>query len=96
LLQNCVGNGWASGLRGRVLIALAAGFLFAIIHAPNFPLMVTTFLIGASWSYLFQRYGSVIPLALSHGILGSLFAELSPSFLRMNGVVGLHHFEWLW
>ena len=77
-------------------VAIAAGFLFALSHAPNSALMSATFLMGICWSYLYQRYGSIIPLAVSHGVLGSLFRELAPYQLRMNGSVGLGHFDWLW
>ncbi len=82
--------------RVAIFAAILAGFLFSLVHAPNFSLMSATFLIGACWSYLYQRYGSIIPLAISHGILGSLFRELAPLQLHMNGSVGLGHFDWLW
>jgi hypothetical protein len=77
-------------------VAMVAGFLFSLVHAPNSALMMATFLMGSCWSYLYQRFGSIIPLAISHGLLGSLFRELAPLQLQMNGSVGLVHFDWLW
>jgi hypothetical protein len=96
LLLASVGSG-ARQLRHTPLwVAVAAGFLFALAHAPNFALMSATFPIGIVWSTLYQRYGSIVPLAISHGILGSLFRELAPGQLQMNGSVGFVHYEWLW
>jgi len=96
LLLACAGSNFRQLPRTALWVAIAAGFLFALAHAPNFALMSATFLIGIVWSYLYQRYGSIVPLAISHGILGSLFRELAPSQLQMNGSVGFVHYEWLW
>jgi hypothetical protein len=96
LVLACAGGNTDASRRKALVVAIAAGFLFSLAHAPNFALMAATFLIGICWSYLYQRYSSIIPLAISHGILGSLFRELAPSQLQMNGSVGLVHYDWLW
>lgn len=95
ILASISGNQECS-TRVAIFVAIVVGFIFALAHAPNFSLMSATFVMGACWSYLYQRFGSIIPLAISHGILGSLFRELAPQQLRMNGSVGLSHFDWLW
>lgn len=80
----------------RQVVALLAGAVFSILHAPNLTLMLATLCLGPLWANLFIKHRTIIPLALSHGLLGGLFQLLAPTALRINGSVGLAHFNWLW
>jgi membrane protease YdiL (CAAX protease family) len=73
-------------------IAVAA-MIFSAFHFPNFALMQVTLLAGLVWGWLYLRYRAVLPLAISHGILGSLFEHLLPEYLRWSGKVGIGYFQ---
>ncbi len=75
---------------------ICAAFIFALAHLPNFALMESTFLFGIIWSFLFLKYQSILPLALAHGLLASLFRALAPLTLRADGTIGLQYYNWLW
>jgi membrane protease YdiL (CAAX protease family) len=50
-----------------VLTALA----FAAVHFPRWPVMAVTVVAGAAWALLYYRYRRLLPLAVSHGVLGA-------------------------
>ena len=75
--------------------AIFTAAIFALLHYPNQQLMLVTLFTGSAWSWLYLRHRSIIPLAISHGILGTLYFQLSPDFLRPDGNVGLQYFDWL-
>lgn len=74
--------------RDRSLAAIAAGALFALLHLPNFALMVATLLAGAAWSRSGQRHGALLPLALSHWLLGSVLLLTAPDWLLRSAEIG--------
>ena len=52
----------------RTTGAIVAALLFGALHLPN-PLLTTVTLVGAlGWCAIYDRYPSIIPLALSHAI----------------------------
>lgn len=96
MVFRCLDGHLQDPARHRCVAAVIAGFLFSLLHLPNFALSVATLLLGSFWAWSFLRYRSVIPLAICHGILGTCFREMAPSELRMNGDIGLLFYQWLW
>lgn len=50
-----------------VLTALA----FSAVHFPRWPVMAVTLVAGIVWALLYHRWRSLIPLAVSHALLGT-------------------------
>lgn len=57
---------------------LLSGLIFGIVHWPNPVLVPATALWGAISSYLFERWPSIIALALLQLLFSSLLYELTP------------------
>ena len=53
-----------------VAVALTA-LSFAAVHFPRWPVMAVTAMAGAVWALLYYRYRRLLPLAVSHGVLGA-------------------------
>lgn len=68
--------------------ALAAGVLFALLHLPNFGLMLATFAGGTAWAWLGYRHRALLPLAASHAVLGLLLVGHLPPWLLRSAEVG--------
>lgn len=68
--------------------ALACGVLFALMHAPNFALMLFTLIGGSLWAWLGQRHRALLPLAASHAALGLWLAHLAPPWLLRSAEIG--------
>jgi membrane protease YdiL (CAAX protease family) len=82
--QIVFGRNWRS-----VLIVAA---LFAILHLPNLPLTGLTFLGGAIWAAVYQRYPNLFAIALSHLLASLSLALLFPANLIDSLRVGLKFF----
>jgi membrane protease YdiL (CAAX protease family) len=82
-LQIAVGKGWLS-------ISLTA-LVFALVHLPNPTLTIATLVAGLVWAYSFQKAPNLYPIALSHGLLSTLFANFTPKWLLPNMVVGYNY-----
>lgn len=67
--------------------ALSAS-VFALLHLPNFGLMLATLLAGSAWARQGQRHGALLPLALSHAVLGTLLAWAATPWLLRSAEVG--------
>jgi membrane protease YdiL (CAAX protease family) len=50
-----------------VLTAIA----FAAVHYPRWPVMAVTLVAGGAWALIYYRWRSVMPLAVSHALLGT-------------------------
>jgi membrane protease YdiL (CAAX protease family) len=50
-----------------VLTAVA----FSAVHFPRWPVMAVTLLAGTVWALIYYRWRSLVPLALSHALLGT-------------------------
>ncbi len=49
------------------------GIGYALVHLPDLAVTVVTAVAGVCWTYLYERYRVLVPLALSHAILGAAF-----------------------
>ena len=60
----------------RGVAALATATLFALLHAPNTPLMLLTFAGGLLWTAWFLRRRALIPVAFAHAAAALLIGGL--------------------
>lgn len=65
-------------LLGRLLVLLPlwgavaiTALAFSLVHFPRAPVMAVTLVAGAVWALIYRRYRSLLPLAVSHALLGS-------------------------
>ena len=56
-----------------ILLALVAGTAYGLVHLPNWPVTLVAALAGVYWSYCYLRDRLILPIAMSHAILGSTF-----------------------
>jgi hypothetical protein len=70
----------------------AAG-LFALLHLPNPPLAVATFVIGSVWCWLFRRDPNLFTLALSHTVLAVVMSHSFPPAWTHGMRVGPGYFN---
>lgn len=77
----------------REIAAVLTGALFGALHFPNFALMTGTLLMGTAWAWLFLRYRSFLPTALSHAILAPLPLATLPAWLLRSAEVGARFWQ---
>jgi membrane protease YdiL (CAAX protease family) len=53
-----------------IAVALTA-VAFAAVHFPRWPVMAVTLVAGAVWALIYYRWRSIVPLAVSHALLGT-------------------------
>jgi membrane protease YdiL (CAAX protease family) len=53
-----------------VAVALTA-LAFAAVHFPRWPVMAVTLVAGGVWALIYYRWRSLVPLAVSHALLGT-------------------------
>jgi membrane protease YdiL (CAAX protease family) len=53
-----------------VAVALTA-CAFAAVHFPRWPVMAVTVVSGVAWALIYYRWRRLVPLALSHAVLGT-------------------------
>jgi|SRR5690606_18209383 len=65
-------------LLGRLLVLLpvwgavaVTALAFSLVHFPRVPVMAVTLVAGAAWALIYRRYRVLLPLAVSHALLGS-------------------------
>jgi membrane protease YdiL (CAAX protease family) len=61
---------WLRLVPVHVAVALTA-LAFAAVHFPRWPVMAVTLVAGAVWALIYHRWRSLIPLAVSHALLGT-------------------------
>lgn len=83
-------SGMAQVARVRLAILIAAS-LFALVHAPNVPLMALTLIAGLLWTWVYERAPNLFALGLSHGLLSASAAASLPEWMIQGMVVGLRH-----
>ncbi len=52
---------------------VCTGLAYALVHLPDLAVTAMTAVAGVCWTYLYDRYRVLVPLALSHALLGSAF-----------------------
>lgn len=71
---------------------LLAAFLFALMHAPNFGLMVLSLIAAWFWCTLLLKARAIAPIMLSHYLLGSAAIVCLPPSLLLSAEVGMRYF----
>lgn len=56
-----------------VLVAAVNGVVFGAVHWPEWDVVVITIAAGLVWSYAYQRDRSLVPIAVSHALLGTAY-----------------------
>ncbi|MGD0088341.1 MAG: CPBP family intramembrane glutamic endopeptidase [Planctomycetota bacterium] len=56
-----------------LLLSMLNGLFYGLVHLPNVPVTLVTIIGGMFWSYSYHRDRYVLPIALSHALLGSTF-----------------------
>jgi hypothetical protein len=74
--------------QSRTAAALAVGALFGLLHLPNFGLMVATLAAGSAWAWLGFRHRALLPLAVSHVLLGLALFAVAPPWLLRSAEIG--------
>ncbi len=53
-----------------IAVALTA-LAFSAVHFPRWPVMAVTLVAGTAWALIYHRWRSLVPLAVSHALLGT-------------------------
>lgn len=56
-----------------LLLSVFNGIAYGMVHAPNWDVVLVTILGGVFWSYSYHRDRYVLPIAISHAVLGSTY-----------------------
>lgn len=79
---------WGVGNRSVFFVAS----VFALLHLPNFWLMLATFFGGLLWSFVYQRVPNLWALALSHAAMTAVLVLTVP-YTALHGLrVGYNYF----
>ena len=70
-------------LRNKNNAIVAAGVIFALLHAPHVSLMVLTFITGLVCCILFSRHRNIFTLGITHGVMAVMaFSLLVPGVIN--------------
>lgn len=61
---------WLQLVPVPVAVALMS-LAFAAVHFPRWPVMAATLVAGTVWALIYYRWRSLVPLAVSHALLGT-------------------------
>jgi membrane protease YdiL (CAAX protease family) len=61
---------WLQLVPAAAAVALTA-VAFAAVHFPRWPVMAVTLVAGTVWALIYLRWRRLLPLALSHALLGT-------------------------
>ena len=61
---------WLTLVPMAIAVALTA-LAFAAVHFPRWPVMAVTLVAGTAWALIYYRWRSLVPLAVSHALLGT-------------------------
>lgn len=91
-LRSALTNDSATGTGSAPRLAiLVTALLFALVHAPNGPLMALTFVSALLWTWVYSRAPNLWALALSHGLLSAMTAMSLPDWMLKGMTVGLRY-----
>ena len=77
-------------LHANQTIIITAG-LFALVHAPNYPLMILTFLGGLIWSFVYERAPNLFAASISHVLLSATVLIAIPEWILPSMTVGYRY-----
>jgi membrane protease YdiL (CAAX protease family) len=76
----------------KVPAAACAAALFSLLHLPNFTLAASTLVLGFAWAILYLRRENLLPLIVSHAVLGTASMTLWSAPLLVSHRVGAMFF----
>jgi len=79
------------GVSNRSVLFVAA--IFALLHLPNFWLMLATCLGGLLWSFVYQRAPNLWALAISHAVMTAVLVLTVPYTALHSLRVGYNYFR---
>jgi len=56
-----------------LMLSVINGFAYGLVHLPEIPVTAVTIIGGIFWSYSYHTDRYVVPIAVSHAVLGSTF-----------------------
>lgn len=80
---------WGKGVLSVFIVAL----IFAVLHLPNFWLVIATFCGGILWATVYQRAPNLFALAFSHGLMSMILATTIPPAALHGLRVGYNYFR---
>ena len=57
----------------NIVLSALNGILFSMVHVPEWWVVLATIPAGILWSYLYLKYRCLIPITVSHAVLGAAF-----------------------
>ncbi len=76
------------GAEKNTLTIFLAALLFALIHAPNVPLMLLTLLGGLAWTWVYTRAPNLLALGLSHALMSAIAMSSLPTWFLQSMSIG--------
>ena len=92
LLQTLVWTNLRRAALARWTAMLLSAFLFALLHTPNFMLMLLCFAGALFWCGHYAKYRRLLPLILSHAFLGFLCVSVIPKSVLRSADIGVSYF----
>ncbi len=92
LLQTLVLENLRRAAVARFAAIVLSALTFALLHTPNFALMLLCFCAAMFWCNHYARHRQLLPLMLSHALLGFLSVSLFPPSLLRSADVGVAFF----
>lgn len=83
-MRTAAGAIMAGGAAMRVLVCALTAGLFALAHAPNWPLTGLALVSGLVWSWLFYARPNVLLLGVSHAVLGTITYSILGLYTRIG------------
>ena len=78
-------------LLGARAAVFASAALFTLAHLPNLPLTAMTLIGGLFFAEMFRAYRSILPLSITHALVGISIAFTFPDSLMHHMRVGLSY-----
>ena len=72
----------------NTLTIFLAALLFALVHAPNAPLMLLTLIGGLIWTWVYTRAPNLLALGLSHALMSAIAMSSLPAWFLQSMSIG--------
>ncbi len=92
LLQTLVWTNLRHAALARSTAIVLSAWLFALLHTPNFILMLLCFVGALFWCGHYAKYRRLLPLILSHAFLGFLCVSVIPTSVLRSADIGVVYF----
>ncbi len=76
------------GAEKNALTIFLAALLFALVHAPNAPLMLLTLIGGLVWTWVYSRAPNLLALGLSHALMSAIAMSSLPAWFLQSMSIG--------